>query len=155
MKNKQDEILREYYQYGEGLGRFIILILIVIVLMIFLFVRCDTYFDEERIYSRYDSLFKTGTKQITESLDSMKTAQDNFTRIIKDRRSDTVYIMIDSIRIEKYYFKDSTTEVKYIGGQVVFPVTTYVLIGYDIDSFKTDCIIGLRDQIDSIFNIRF
>lgn len=41
MKNKQDGILSEYNQYGDGLGRFIILILIVIILMIILLVRCN------------------------------------------------------------------------------------------------------------------
>lgn len=54
-----------------------------------------------------------------------------------------------------YFHNDSLVKIKYLNGQVVFPVTTFVMIGYDIDSFKQSCLMGLRDQIDSIFNIRF
>ena len=64
----------------------------------------------------------------------------------------------DSVIREFHYYKsDSLVKIKYIEGQLVFPVVSYILIDYKIDSVNFDYpinLINLRDQIDSIFNLK-
>ena len=106
-----------------------------------------------------------------DQVDKIKTIENNYYHrdsLIIEREhfnySDTIILKYfyqrdtlirENIKETNYYYRDSLVKIKYLDGQVVFPVSTFVLIGYDIDSFNEQGLMGLRDQIDSIFNIKY